>query len=382
MPATIYLDHAATSPLRPEVREAMLPWLHGHGNPSSLHAAGRAARVALEAAREQVAGTLGAGRGEIVFTSGGTEANNLAVLGRWRRLRRGAVVCSAIEHSSVLGAARTAAAEGAILTLLAVDEDGRTQPDALRDALRLEPAVVSVMWGNNEVGALQPIGALGDACREAGACFHVDAVQAIGRVPVRVDRSPCDLLTVSAHKLGGPAGAGALFVRAGTGLEPLARGGGQENGLRAGTENLAAAVGLARAIELAVAEQAAEAQRLAGLRDRLAELIAAAAPGTRINAAGAERLPHILSLSVPGVDREALLLSLDLEGVAASAGSACRSGTSEPSHVLAAMGGQEDTAVIRLSLGRTSTADEVQEAARRFGILIPRLRAHAPEQAP
>jgi cysteine desulfurase len=199
-------------------------------------------------------------------------------------------------------------------------------------------------------------------------------------VPARVDRSACDLLTVSAHKLGGPPGAGALFVRAGTRLEPLVHGGGQEHGLRAGTENLAAAVGLARAIELAVAEQASEALRLAALRDALAELITSAAPGTRINAAGAERLPHILSLSVPDADREALLVSLDLEGVAASAGSACRSGTIEPSHVLSAMGSHDpDMAVIRLSLGLTSTEDEVREAARRFAALIPRLRAHVLE---
>jgi cysteine desulfurase len=272
-----------------------------------------------------------------------------------------------------------AARDGATALILAVDEDGRLDLGALEEALRSRPCVVSVMWGNNEVGVLQPVEEVAARCREAGVVMHTDAVQALGRVPVRVDRVPCDLLSVNAHKIGGPKGIGALYIRSGVELEPLLHGGGQENGLRPGTQNVAAAVGMAVAAELAVKEQAAEAERLARLRDRLERAIVEALPGTVVNGGGAPRLPHILNVSVPGVDQETVLVALDLEGVAASSGSACTSGAVELSHVLAAMGrsAAERAASVRFSLGRTTTEAEIDEAARRVVAVLSRMRAAA-----
>lgn len=374
----IYLDHAATTPLRPEVREAMLAVWAEVGNPSSAHRWGRRAWGRLEEARERLATILGARRSEIVFTGSGTEADNLAVLGRWRAVRQGAVVCSAVEHRAVLGPVEAAGREGATVVVLGVDGAGRLDLGALSEALSAHPAVVSVMWGNNEVGTLQPVAELAARCHEAGVAFHTDAVQAFGRERVRVDELPLALLSVSAHKLGGPAGVGALFVRDGVELEPLAYGGGQEEGLRPGTEPVAAAVGLAVAAELAEQEREAEHARLEALRDRLEAGLLAHLPGLVINGAGAPRLPHILSISIPGVDREALLLSLDMEGLAVSSGSACRSGALEPSHVLIAMGeAAPGLAPIRFSLGRTTTVPEIEEAGTRFARVAERLRALA-----
>lgn len=379
----IYLDHAATTPVRPEVREAMEPYeSERFGNPSSVHRWGQQARAALEEARERLAGVLGAARREIVFTGSGTEADNLAVLGRWLVARRegpAAVACSAVEHKAVLEAVGAAARAGANALIVAVDEEGRLELGALEEALLSRPCVVSVMWGNNEVGVLQPVEEVAERCREAGVVMHTDAVQALGRVPVRVDRVPCDLLSVNAHKIGGPKGIGALYVRAGVEIAPLLHGGGQESGLRPGTQNVAAAVGLAVAAELAVNEQAAEAERLAGLRDRLGRAIVEALPGTVVNGGGAPRLPHILNVSVPDVDQETVLVALDLEGVAASSGSACTSGAIELSHVLTAMGrsATERAASVRFSLGRTTTAAEIDEAARRIVAVLGRMRAAA-----
>ncbi|HEY8483305.1 MAG TPA: cysteine desulfurase family protein [Longimicrobiales bacterium] len=377
---SIYLDHAATTPLRPEVREAMAPYLgERFGNPSSVHRWGREARAALEDARERVAAALGAGRREVVFTGGGTEADNLAVLGRWRAARRagwpGPVVCSAVEHKAVLGAVREAGREGAEVVYLAVDEEGRVLLDAVDEALAARPSVVSVMWGNNEVGTLQPVAEIGARCRSAGVVFHSDAVQAFGKVRVRVDEVPVDLLTISAHKIGGPKGIGALYVRSGVEVVPLTHGGGQEWGLRPGTENVAAAVGFAVAAELAVREQEAEAARLAALRDRLEQGLKERVPGLVVNGGGAARLPHLLDVSVPDVDQEAILVALDLEGIAVSSGSACQSGTVEPSHVLVAMGrARENEASLRLSLGRTTTEEDVAQVIERFPAVVARVR--------
>lgn len=375
----IYLDHAATAPVRPEVADALVEALaEAPGNPSSVHGWGRQARSKLEEARERLAAVLGAARREVVFTAGGTASDNLAVLGRWRAARRagraGAVVHSAVEHKAVLGAAEQAAREGALRLVLGVDGEGRVLADTLEEALAAGPAVVSVMWGNNEVGTLQPVAELAARCREAGVAFHTDAVQALGKVRVRVDEVPCDLLTVTAHKVGGPKGIGALYVRNGVELEPLVHGGGQERRLSPGTENVAGAVAFAVAAELAEREREREAGRLAGLRDRL-EAKVLAAGGVAVNGGGAPRLPHILNVSVADADQEALLVALDLEGVAVSSGSACQSGTVEPSHVLVAMGrGSPDEASIRFSLGRTTTEAEVEEAAARFTRVVERLR--------
>lgn len=379
---TIYLDHAATTALRPEVREAMLSvWGEGLGNPSSVHRPGRAARSRLEEARERIASILGAKRTEIVFTGGGTEADNLAILGRWRAVGgaggAGSVACSAIEHKAVLGAVRQAGREGASVVILGVDDRGEVDPSSVGEVLSTRPAVVSVMWGNNEVGTIQPVAEVAAKCRAAGVVFHTDAVQAFGRTRVRVDEVECDLLALSAHKIGGPTGIGALYVRTGVELDPLTFGGGQERGYRPGTENVAAAVGFAVAAELADRERTSEAERLTGLRTRLEAGLLERVPGLIINGLGAPRLPHVLSVSVPGVDPESLVLMLDLEGLAVSSGSACQSGTVEPSHVLVAMGRTGEEGTVRLSLGRTTTEREVVDAIERFVSVVDRARAHA-----
>lgn len=389
----IYLDHAATTPLRPEVREAMLPWLGERwGNPSSAHGPGREARAALEEARHRLAAALGAERGEIVFTGGGTEADDTAVLGAWRYAAAAAresgaglppVACSAVEHPAVLRSAQQAAREGAEVLLLGVDEDGRVLEEAVEEVLAARPAVLSLMWGNNEVGTLQPVGEIARRCVESEVVYHTDAVQAVGKVPVRVDEVPCHLLSLSGHKLGGPQGAGALFVRRGTELEPLLHGGGQEGGLRSGTHNVAGAVGLAVAVELAAGEVAREEERLRGLRDSLEAGLRVRVEGLRVNAAGADRLPQTLSVRVPGVRPDEVLMALDLEGICVSAGSACQTGAVGPSHVLVAMGvaGAEDadepSAVLRFSLGRTTTEADIAAVLDRLPTLLERLRGLA-----
>ncbi|MEX0892605.1 MAG: cysteine desulfurase family protein [Gemmatimonadota bacterium] len=384
MVEAIYMDHAATTALRPEAREAMAPYLDARfGNPSSTHRWGREARGALEEARERVAAALGARRSEIVFTGGGTEADNIAILGRWRCARQDgarAVVCSAVEHKAILAAVQQAGREGAEVVLLAVDEHGTLDLDAVEHALVATPAVVSVMWGNNEVGTVQPVGAVAERCRAAGVVCHTDAVQAFGKVPVDVAAASVDLLSVSAHKIGGPKGIGALYVRDGVRVDPVCHGGGQERQLRPGTENVAGAVGFAAAAERAAAEQAAEAARLAALRDTLCQQISAAVPDVRVNGQGAAaRLPHVLSLTFPDADQDAFLIGLDLEGLACSGASACQSGASAPSHVLSAMGGaMEASATIRLSFGHVTTAEEVARAAELVARVASRVRIAAP----
>ncbi|HSJ31076.1 MAG TPA: cysteine desulfurase family protein [Longimicrobiales bacterium] len=380
----VYLDHAATTPLRPEVLEAMSPYFDERfGNPSSMHRWGRQARNALEQARERLASAIGAGRREVVFTGGGTEADNLAVLGRWRSAcsnggRASAVVCSAIEHKAVGAAAQCAANEGAELIMLGVDEEGRVDLDAVGEALQVKPCVVSVMWANNEVGTVEPVAEIGARCREAGVVFHTDAVQSFAKLRVRVDETPCDLLSLSAHKIAGPKGIGALYIREGTHVLPLVHGGGQERELRPGTENVAAAVGFAVAAELAAAEQEEEAARLAALRDRLRQGLLELVPELLVNGPARDVLPNILNVTVPGADQEGLLIGLDLEGVAASGASACQSGAIKPSHVLAAMGRiTEGDASVRLSLGRLTTAEEIEFAIAAFGRVVEQLRVEA-----
>jgi cysteine desulfurase len=363
----VYLDHAATTPLWPEAREAMLPYLgERFGNPSSSHRWGRDARSALEDARDRVARVLGAQRSEIIFTASGTESDNIAVLGAWRSCprERAAVVCSAVEHKAALLATKAAHREGAPLVILGVDDEGRVDLSLLDEALASRPAVVTVMWGNNEVGTVQPVAEIGARCLAAGVPFHTDAVQAFGKVRVRVDETPCDLLALSAHKFGGPKGIGILYIREGTVLEALEHGGGQEHHLRPGTENVAGAVGLAVAAEKSVMALDAESARLAALRDSLEHSLREAVPGLVVNGGGA-RLPHISNVSIPGVDQDALLVSLDLEGIAVSVASACQSGATAPSHVLSAMGRVlPQGASIRVSLGRTTTAADIERAAQ------------------
>jgi cysteine desulfurase len=377
----VYLDHAATTALRPEVREAMAPYLDERfGNPSSMHRWGRQARNALEEARERIAAALGAKRREIVFTGGGTEADNLAVLGRWRCARRkdgepGTVVCSAIEHKAVAASAKYAADEGAALIVLGVDEEARVDLGALDEALAVEPCIVSVMWANNEVGTIQPVAEIGRRCRDRGVVFHTDAVQAFGKIRVDVRDTPCDLLSLSAHKIYGPKGIGALYIRESTAVLPLVHGGGQERELRPGTENVAAAVGFARAAELVCGEREHDAARLGALRDRLEAGLRQHVTDLVVNGAGAPRLPNILNVTVPDADQEALLIGLDLEGVAASGASACQSGTVQPSHVLAAMGRvQPAAAAVRLSLGRSTRDSDIDFAIDAFARVVEQLR--------
>jgi cysteine desulfurase len=377
---SIYLDYGATTPVRPEVREAMLPFLGGtFGNPSSIHRWGRDAKMKLEEARARIAGLIGAHPTEIVFTRGGTEADNLAILGRARKKRQGAVICSAIEHRAVLRAAQAAESEGSPLRLIPVDGDGVIHLNALDDALDGSVAVVSVMWANNEVGSVQPIAAVAERCAAAGAVFHTDAIQAFGKLEVRVDDLPIKLLSLSAHKIGGPKGVGALYIRKGVHVEPLIFGGGHERGIRAGTEDVAGAVGFSIAAELAVRDREVEMERLRGLRDRFEEALRARVPGLVVNAANAERLPTVLNVSVPGANSEMLLVMLDLEGIGASSGSACSSGGVTPSHVLTTMGLPADIASpsVRFSLGRETTAREIERVAELFPPLMERLRSMA-----
>lgn len=378
MPEPVYLDHAATTPLRPEVREAMLAALGERwGNPSSVHRWGRDARAALDDARARFAAVVGASPAEVVFTRGGTEADNLALRGRARAEPGRAVAVSAVEHKAVLATAHALAAEGVPLRLVSVDTEGLVDLDALAAIVQADrPAVVSVMWANNETGAIQPVERVGAICAEAGVAFHTDAVQALGKVPVRVDAMAVDLASFSAHKLGGPRGTGALFVRRGTRIDPLLHGGGQERGLRSGTEDVAGAVGLALAAELAEGEREASTARLAALRDRLQTGLRERVPGLRVNAAAAPRLPTILNLSAPGADAEMLLMALDLEGVAASSGSACSSGAVEPSHVLTAMGLPAEVAgpSVRFSLGRETTEADIDRVLEVFPSVVGRVR--------
>jgi len=385
MPATapepIYLDHAATTPVREEVREAMKPFLGASfGNPSSTHRWGREARAALDAARERVAHTLGAKTDEICFTSGGTEADNMAVLGIWRALRktgRGACVGTPIEHKAVLGALHQVEAEGGDVRMLAVSGDGRVQTDSARDALRNDVGVCSVMWVNNETGVIQPVPEIAALAKAAGAVFHTDAVQAFGKLEIDASKQPFDVLSISGHKICAPKGIGALFIRRGTPLEPLMHGGSQDRGRRPGTENVAAAVGLARAAELAVAERESDAERLRRLRDELERAIVERVPDAVVHGRDAPRAPHILSVSIPGTDSESLLMALDLKGVAASGGSACQSGSVSASHVLKAMGVPHDLAgaAIRMSLGCLTTDDCVRRVAEVFPALAAKARS-------
>jgi cysteine desulfurase len=380
----LYFDYASTTPVRPEVVAAMLPHLGDDAfNPSSLHTEGRRARAALDGARATIARLLGAEPREIVFTGNGSEADNLAIVGGARAARRkrgGAhAITAATEHRAVLGAFDVLRDEGFAVTVLEVDGEGRIAVDDFVRALRPGTVLASIMLANNELGTLQPIAAFAEAARARGVLFHTDAVQAAGRLPLDVVALGVDLLTLSAHKIYGPKGIGLLYVRAGTPLQPCIVGGPQEAGLRAGTENVAGAVGFARALELGDAERALEGARLTVLRDRLQAGLAAAIPGVRLNGAGAERLPNVLSIACEGVEAAELLVRLDLDGVAVSAGSACAAGAAEASHVIAALPGPAWTrsSTIRISLGRATTAYDVERLVRRLSLAVAEIRVAA-----
>lgn len=376
----VYLDHAATTPVREEVFEAMKPFFGPRfGNPSSTHRWGREARAALDEARERVGRCLGARPDEICFTSGGTEGDNLAILGAWRALRatgRTAVVTTPIEHKAVLGAVHQAAREGAEQRMLSMTADGVVDLASFDELVDHAVAVCSTMWVNNEIGSIQPVPVLAAKAKQRGALVHTDAVQAFGKIPIDAQKQQFDFLTISGHKFGAPKGIGALFIRRGTPLEPLMHGGTQDRGRRPGTENVAAAVGLARAAELALAEREAHCARLRKLREKLEAGILARVPDAVIHGRGAERAPHIVNLSVPGTDSESLLMALDLRGIAASGGSACQSGSVSPSHVLTAIGVRPDlaSAAIRMSLGSLTTDECINRVIEVFSTLVAKAR--------
>ena len=374
MPDGIYLDHAASTPLRPGVLEAMTPFLSPggiHGNPSSSHRFGRAAKKALEEARETVAGLLHCRPKEVCFTSGGTESDNLAVHGAVGALpsQRNGILTCATEHPAVLEPCRKLGEAGVPLRILNPRPDGRVDPTELEAAITPETGFVTLMVANNETGVRHPLLDVSRICWEKDLLLHTDAVQGIGHVPFNLDTFPVDLLSLTAHKLGGPRGVGALFVRQGVTLRPLMHGGAHETGRRPGTENVAGAVGLAAALQMACAEREGGDRKLAALRTRLVEGLRKAIPDLVLHGHPTERIPHIASLSLPGVDASSLLVLLDQEGVAASGGSACHTGSAEPSAVLSAMGVPKALALsaVRLSLGHTTTEAEVDEV---LGILV------------
>jgi cysteine desulfurase len=389
----IYLDHAATTPMLDAAVEAMTAAMRRTGNASSLHTAGRRSRREVEEAREQIAGAVGARPSEIVFTTGGTESDNLAVKGLyWSRRagdpRRTRVLVSAIEHHAVLDSAQWLAEhEGAEVELLEVDDVGRVRPETLRAALAHEPervALVSVMWANNEVGTVNPIRELAAIAHESDVPMHTDAVQAVGVLPVDFGACGADALTLTGHKLGGPYGAGVLLVGRQVALTPLLHGGGQERDVRSGTLDTPAVVGLATAVELAAADSARRAATLAGLRDDLVGKILATIsdatlngdPSTGVVEGGPSRLPGNAHLSFPGCEGDSLLMLLDAHGIECSTGSACTAGVAQPSHVLLAMGADEATArgSLRFSLGHTSTPADVDAVAAVIGQVVERAR--------
>ena len=378
----IYFDHAATTPVRPEVLEAMLPFLGAaaFGNPSSSHRFGRTARAGLEQARREVAAAVGVEPNQVIFTSGGTEADNLAIIGTAMAARgrgeSGRVVTTATEHKAILAATHQVAKLGGQEEILPVQPTGVLDLTAFDAAVDRSPSIVSVMWVNTETGVCQPVEALAARCCAAGVVFHSDAVQAFGKVPISLATVPCSLLTLSGHKIGAPKGIGALVVRDRKTVDAIIHGGGQQFGIRPGTENVAGAVALGRAATIAVREIDQESARLAGLRDRLTAGFRARVPDLVVNGEAAPRAPHVLNLAIPGADSEALLMHLDLAGIAASGGSACSTGSVEPSHVLMAMGLPRSLAIasVRFSLGHETTEAEVDRAIGIFPGVVDKVR--------
>jgi cysteine desulfurase len=378
-----YLDNAATTPVRPEVLEAMLPYLgkEAFGNPSSAHRFGRAARAGIEEAKRAVATALGAEPNQVVFTSGGTEADNLAIIGAALAARdRGGpfrVAVSATEHKAALAAAHAVKHLGGEEVVLPVTASGQVESGALDKALERGVAVVSVMWVNNEVGTVQAVAELATRCCATGVLFHSDAVQAFGKVPVSLRDVNCALLTISGHKIGAPKGVGALIVRDRKAVEAIIHGGGQQFGIRPGTENVPGIIGLGVAARLAAEEQQSLAARLCELRDELERRVVAIVPDALINGRQGARAPHISNVSIPGTDSEALLMHLDLAGIACSSGSACSTGTVEPSHVLTAMGIPRElgVAALRFSLGKDSTLEDVEAVSAALPKIVEKVRS-------
>jgi cysteine desulfurase len=379
----IYLDHAATTPTRPEVVKAMLPYFtDAFGNASSIYSYGQDARGAVEEARTKVAELIGARSEEIIFTSGGTEADNHALKGvAYANESKGNhIITTSIEHHAVMEVCRFLERRGFKITYLLVDEYGLVDPDDVKRAITDKTILISVMHANNQVGTVEPVAEIGKIAREAEVCFHTDAVQTLGHIPVNVDKLKVDLLAISAHKLYGPKGVGVLYVRKGTKLVPLMHGGEQEKRRRAGTENVPAIVGLGRAVELAGQEMGKEAERLAYLRDKLIKGLEEKIDHIRLNGHPTRRLPNNVNVSVDFVEGESMLLNLDLEGICASTGSACSSASLEPSHVLLALGlpAEQAHGSLRFTLGRENTEADVERVLEVLPGIVAKLRAMSP----
>ncbi|OLE37312.1 MAG: cysteine desulfurase NifS [Actinobacteria bacterium 13_1_20CM_3_68_9] len=383
----VYLDHSATTPLDPEVLQAMMPYLtEEFGNASSVYGLGQRARQAIDQARDEVAAFYGVAAKEVIFTSGGTEGDNFAFQGIARRnADRGRhVITSTIEHDAVLRSADALERDGFEVTRLPVDREGLVDPAELRAALRPQTILVSIMHANNEIGTIEPLRELVTVTRErSGAYFHTDAVQSTGKIPTIVADLGVDLLSMSAHKLHGPKGVGCLVVRSGVRLEPQLLGGGHERNRRAGTENVAGIVGLAKAVGIAQRDMAKNTAQLTGLRDRLIEGVLDRIPGAALTGHPVNRLPHHASFLFQGVEGESLLLQLDMEGIAASSGSACTSGSLEPSHVILALGYPRERALgsLRLSVGKGNTDADIDLVLDRLPVMVARLRAMTPISA-
>ena len=375
----IYLDHAATTPVSEPVLEAMIPFFNNcWGNASSVYGTGREARKAVEKARRQVAEAIGAEPREILFTGCGSESDNLAVKGTAFALREKGrhIITTAIEHPAVLNTCRWLAKHGFEVTCINPDKYGYIEPEKIRSAVRDDTILISMMAANNEIGTIEPVAEVGTLAQEKGICFHTDAVQAAGAVPISVNEWKADLLSISAHKFYGPKGIGALYVRHGTHIESLIHGGEQERGLRAGTENVPGIVGLGTAIETANKDLKHNADRMTCLRDRLINAILTEIPGTRLNGPREGRLPYNCNISFDRIDGEALLLRLDLAGIAASSGSACTAGSQEISHVLKAIGltDREAKGSLRLTTGTDNTAEEIDETVAVIHEIVNDLR--------
>jgi cysteine desulfurase len=379
----IYLDHAATTPTRSEVVKAMLPYFtDAFGNPSSIYSQGQEAKGAIEEARTKVAELIGARSEEIVFTSGGTEANNFALKGvaYANEHKRNHIITTSIEHHAVLEVCKFLERREFRITYLPVDKYGLVDPGDVRNAITDKTILISVMHANNEVGTIEPAEEIGKIAREAGIYFHSDAVQTVGHIPVNVDKLKVDLLSISAHKLYGPKGAGALYIRKGTKLVSLIHGGEQEKRRRAGTENVPAIVGLGKAVELAGREIDKEAERLVHLRDKLIKGLGEKIDHIRLNGHPTRRLPNNANVSVDFVEGESMLLNLDLEGICASTGSACSSASLEPSHVLLALGISPEQAhgSLRFTLGRENTEADIERVLEVLPTTVAKLRAMSP----
>jgi cysteine desulfurase len=384
---TIYLDAAATTPLHPDVLAAMMPFLAGQfGNPSSIYQLGQETKAAIEHARNQVARVIGARATEVIFTSGATESDNTALAGvLWAaRLRHPDgpaphLITSAIEHHAVLHAAEFLERQGFSLTVVPVDRDGFVSPDSVERAIRPETALVSIMYANNEIGSIQPLVEIGRIARSHRVPFHTDAVQAAGALDLDVEALHVDLLSLSAHKFGGPKGVGALYVRSGVAIEWMQLGGGQEGGRRGGTENVAGIVGFGAAIERATRTRVEHVETVSKIRDYLWSQLRDALPEVQLNGPAdfSRRLPNNLNISIPGVQGETILLALDMVGIAASAGSACTTGNSEPSHVLLAMGLDEELArsSLRFSVSPDTTPDDIDEVVESLVDIVERTRS-------